>query len=144
MSTPNPRPRRRGTNIDTTPQVPVYETQAREAFRANKAKNAAAKIERDSRSNCHRSMAAEEISRFEFTEDGDTVEALISSGEKTTVNVEQLHNLVLDGTITMPQFLKSVSATQTSVKKELGSDVLARCSKTDITDASLSIKVKKG
>jgi len=143
MSQINPRPRRRGTNLDSTPNVPAYETHARDFFRANKAKNASAREERTARSECHRAMVAEDMTSFSFEEDGDTIEARIAGGEKTIVNVEQLHGLVLDGTITMSQFLKAVSATQTSVKGVLGSDVLARCSKIETTEAALKIAKKK-
>ena len=64
----SPRSRRRATNVDATPTVPEYETQARIFVRANKAKNEQARIEKDAKAETHKAMLAVNLNRFELLE----------------------------------------------------------------------------
>jgi hypothetical protein len=140
----NPPPRqRRAVNLDATPLVPVHETKAREAWRANKAKNASASIEKAATLEAHKAMAAQNIGRFEFVEGNITVEAVIEGGSEDKVDTAKLYALVTSGEITLPQFVSVVTATQGAVKTTLGTNILAKVLTTKAKEATLKIRQKK-
>jgi hypothetical protein len=139
----NPAPRRRATNVQAAPAMPVYEIEARRFARANIQKNAAAKIEKESKLQCHKAMLAAKISTFTFEEGGKTFDAIIEGGQTETINVRKLYAKIAAGEITLDQFLEAVSAPMTSVKRVCGTNVMAGCIDTTPKEADLSIKARR-
>lgn len=139
----NPAPRRRATNVSSEPAMPVYETEARKFARANIQKNAAAKIEKDAKLQCHKAMLAAKVSTFTFEEEGKTFDAVIEGGQTESVNVRKLYDKIAAKEITLDQFLEAVSAPMASVKKVCGTNVMAGCIETEPKEADLSIKARR-
>lgn len=139
----SPRSRRRATNVDATPTVPEYETQARIFVRANKAKNEQASIEKVAKAETHKSMLAVNLNRFELLEGNKTYDCIIAGGTEDKVSTEKLYALVQDGTITLERFVKCVTATQKAIKDEFGTNTLNAVIVTSPTEVTLSIKERK-
>lgn len=125
-----PRARtRRAVNLDAPegPIIPPSEVHARNAYKANKAKNAAASDEKTHSKEAHRLFVAENRQRFTFMEGNKEVEVLIEAQKpKDEVSTEKLYALVTGGEITLEQFVSVVGATQGDVKKVLGTNVLMK------------------
>jgi len=139
-----PRRRRRAINTDSAPVVPAYETHARAYLRSNKAKNAAARTERDEFAKCNKAMAAAEVRRFDLEEDGKTYDCYIDTPETESVDVNRLYKKVTEGEITIEQFLACVSGTKTAIKNTLGSNALAEVVVPDTNNnEKLTIKERK-
>ena len=141
---PAPRARRPLNVTEEAPVIPPHIVHATSYLDANKAKNLAAKDERDSFANCWKAMSEAKLSRFEITHGNKTYDGIISSETETEMSVDKLYALVLSGEITMVQFLKTVGVTAAAVKKELGANILMKCSTDKPGEAKLRIKERKG
>ena len=114
----------------------------RATYKANVAKNAAGREEEKARKALYARMKEVKLTACQTVAvvDGKRINltAEISTPERVAVDVNLLRRLV-----TEEQFLKIVSASQTSVKEEVGDAVLRQCSVTTTGTENVSVKPTK-
>ena len=151
---PAPRARSRALNLAPAPVVqPVAKpgaaaasaemvTMAQAVLKANAAKNASSKIEKDTSEKLNKLMLDKGVKSFAFTvELGGAfinAEAKIEGGKKDVIDVALLKTLVDEQT-----FMKIVSATKGAIETHAGKNMVIKVTKTEDTPEALKIaKVK--
>jgi hypothetical protein len=115
---------------------------ARAVFKANKEKNAATRVETESRKTLYKEMKNAGIKQFTTVAvvDGKrvTLEADIDAPTRVEIDVRVLRKLVDEET-----FLSIVSATQSSIKEHAGEAVMRRCATTTEGTENVTVKAAK-